>query len=131
MYCPVFGPLELHTHLKLMSEYFTVRVNIIDNPLYFRIVYPIGITDREVPMRRSRLSTQIRTAADLGKAIRSSRKRGGLTLAETAGLTNIGVRFLSELENGKPTVRLDKTLQVLSALGLQLHIGSPVAPERD
>jgi HTH-type transcriptional regulator / antitoxin HipB len=81
-------------------------------------------------MRASKQAIRIQTAEDLGKAIRNSRKLGGLTLAETAGLTNVGVRFLSELENGKPTVRLDKLLQVLSALGLQLHLGSPVASGR-
>ena len=68
---------------------------------------------------------RIQTAEDLGTAIRSQRKAGGLTLTETAGLTNVGVRFLSELENGKPTVRLDKLLHVLGALGLQLHLTSP------
>ena len=67
----------------------------------------------------------IQTAEDLGKAIRRQRKAGGLTLTETAGLTNVGVRFLSELENGKPTVRLDKLLHVLRALGLQLHLTPP------
>jgi transcriptional regulator with XRE-family HTH domain len=56
---------------------------------------------------------------------RGQRKADGLTLAETAGLTNVGVRFLSELENGKPTVRLDKLLLVLNALGLQLHLTAP------
>ena len=61
-------------------------------------------------------------AATLGQAIRTRRKHDGLTLAETAGLTNVGIRFLSELENGKPTVRLDKLLRVLTALGLQLQV---------
>jgi y4mF family transcriptional regulator len=65
----------------------------------------------------------IQSAADLGKIIRERRKRDGLTLVETAGLTNVGVRFLSELENGKPTVRLDKLLRVLGALGIELRAG--------
>lgn len=64
-------------------------------------------------------------AADLGQAVRRKRKADGLTLAEVAGLTSVGVRFLSELENGKPTVRLDKLLTVLRALGLQLHLNDP------
>jgi|JFJP01.1.fsa_nt_gi HTH-type transcriptional regulator/antitoxin HipB len=64
----------------------------------------------------------ITDAAALGLAIRARRKRDGLTLAETAGLTNVGIRFLSELENGKPTVRLDKLLKVVAALGLRLQI---------
>ena len=69
--------------------------------------------------------TNILTAEDLGQAIRARRKGDGLTLGEAAGLTNVGVRFLSELENGKPTVRLDKLLQVLAGLGLQLHLAQP------
>lgn len=58
----------------------------------------------------------------LGAAIRARRKQDGLTLAETAGLTDVGIRFLSELENGKPTVRLDKLLTVMKALGLALYL---------
>lgn len=64
----------------------------------------------------------IADAGTLGLAIRARRKRDGLTLAEVAGLTNVGIRFLSELENGKPTVRLDKLLRVVAALGLQLQL---------
>lgn len=64
----------------------------------------------------------IADATALGRAIRARRRLDGLTLAETAGLTDVGIRFLSELENGKPTVRLDKTLQVLAAMGLQLQL---------
>lgn len=67
----------------------------------------------------------IQSAEDIGRTIRARRKRDGLTLAETAGLTNVGVRFLSELENGKPTVRLDKLLVVLQALGLGLFLDTP------
>ena len=66
--------------------------------------------------------TIITSPTDLGRAIRAKRKAGGLTLAETAGLTNVGIRFLSELENGKPTVRLDKVLRVVQAVGLRLRI---------
>jgi len=81
-------------------------------------------------MRTPVQMVRVQTAEDLGKAIRSQRKSDGLTLTETAGLTNVGVRFLSELENGKPTVRLDKLLRVLSALGLQLHLTSPANPSQ-
>ena len=70
-------------------------------------------------------TTQVQTAADLGKAIRMQRKADNLTLTDVAGLTSVGVRFLSELENGKPTVRLDKLLCVVNALGLKLHLTSP------
>ncbi len=73
-------------------------------------------------MKPSSKPLLIRDAATLGQAVRERRKRDGLTLVEAAGLTNLGVRFLSELENGKPTVRLDKLMRVLEASGLQLQL---------
>lgn len=69
----------------------------------------------------------VETIKDIGTAVRAKRKASGLTLAETAGLTDVGIRFLSELENGKPTVRLDKVMRVLNALGLKLYLGEPEA----
>jgi HTH-type transcriptional regulator / antitoxin HipB len=65
---------------------------------------------------------RVRSASDIGAAVRSRRKSDGLTLVEAAGLCNVNYRFLSNLENGKPTVRLDKVLDVLTALGLELEI---------
>lgn len=43
---------------------------------------------------------------DIGLLIRKRRKEAGLTLKEAAGLANVGVRFLSELERGKPTLQI-------------------------
>ena len=49
-----------------------------------------------------------------------------------AAAAGVGVRFLVELEGGKPTVRLAKVLAVLDALGLRLHIAPPaVLPGSD
>lgn len=44
----------------------------------------------------------------------------GLTQHELAGLCGCGPAFLYQLENGKPTLRLDKLVDVLHVLGLQL-----------
>jgi HTH-type transcriptional regulator / antitoxin HipB len=66
----------------------------------------------------------ILTPADVGKAIRSKRKKDLLTLADAAALCGVGYRFLSNLENGKPTAELGKTLQVLAGLGLEVRIGA-------
>lgn len=45
-----------------------------------------------------------------------------LTQMELSRLANTGVRFISELENGKPDVSLSKLLLVVYALGLKLRI---------
>ncbi len=65
---------------------------------------------------------QIKNSVDLGKLIRNKRKAMGITQADAAGLCNVGVRFLSDLENGKPTLHLQKVIQVVQAFGLELDI---------
>jgi HTH-type transcriptional regulator / antitoxin HipB len=60
--------------------------------------------------------------AAIGRAIRHKRRELGVTQAEVAGLAGVGVRFLSELENGKPTAELGKVLRVLGRLGIELWV---------
>jgi len=59
---------------------------------------------------------------DLGNAIRVERKKQGLTQSELAGLSGVGVRFLSELERGKESCEVGKTLHILKMLGLTLSV---------
>ena len=54
----------------------------------------------------------------IGITIRQRRQELKLTQAEAAALCKVGIRFLSELENGKPTLHLGKVMQVLRAFGL-------------
>ena len=63
------------------------------------------------------------SAKDLGDAIRNAREAMKLRQAEAALLCGVGVRFLSDLENGKETARLGQTLKVINGLGLALTIG--------
>lgn len=72
---------------------------------------------------------RIRTAEDLGTAIRQKRKKDGLSLMDAAALCNVGYRFLSDLENGKQTVRLEKVLQVIQMLGFQLELNERTWPD--
>jgi transcriptional regulator with XRE-family HTH domain len=66
--------------------------------------------------------TKIHTAADLGRLVRQRRKEAGFTLKDAAGMTGVGVRFLSELERGKPTLQIDRALAALPLFGLELHL---------
>lgn len=65
---------------------------------------------------------KIDTTSDIGKVIREKRRKDGLTQADAAALCGVGARFLSDLENGKPTVEFGKTLQVLKGVGLECLI---------
>ena len=58
----------------------------------------------------------------LGDMVRRHRKLQGATQVEFASLCGVGVRFISDLENGKPTVQMGKVLQVLHSLGLELAL---------
>lgn len=58
----------------------------------------------------------------LEQDIAKMRKAAGLTQVELSRRANVGLRFVRELEQGKPTVRLDKVKQVLSLLGCELTI---------
>ena len=58
------------------------------------------------------------TTSDFAAAIKATRKTLGLRQDELAAAAGVGRRFLIELEAGTPTARLDKTLAVLSALGI-------------
>jgi len=68
------------------------------------------------------VNIKVTAPADIGQMIRNKRKEDGLSLTEAAALCNVGYRFFSDLENGKATARLDKILQVLRGLGIDVHL---------
>ena len=65
--------------------------------------------------------------AQLGNAIRTARKQAGLTQAQVALTAGVGLRFVVDLEAGKSTAQIGKTLQVIATLGGRLMLeGWPV-----
>ena len=67
----------------------------------------------------------LNTAKDFGKLIKSIRKKAQLTQKELAAASGIGERFIRELEQGKPSCQLEKTLLVMRMLGIQLSATPP------
>jgi y4mF family transcriptional regulator len=59
----------------------------------------------------------------LSTDIKDMRRSAGLSQVELAERTCVGLRFVRDLEQGKPTVRLDKVNQVLSIFECELQIG--------
>jgi y4mF family transcriptional regulator len=68
-----------------------------------------------------------RSGKQIGAAVRGARERMGLTQAELSRRAVVGLKFLYELESGKDTLRADKVLDVLDALGLELVV-TPTGP---
>ncbi len=63
--------------------------------------------------------------------IKQKRKQLNITQAELASKAGVGLRFVRELEQGKPTVRLDKVNEVLSLFGQQVGIVKKVWDEEE
>lgn len=63
-----------------------------------------------------------RRMAALAKTVRKRRKDLGLRQAELAALAGCSERFVHTVENGKATLRLDKVLDILEVLGLDLEV---------
>ncbi|WP_323121434.1 helix-turn-helix transcriptional regulator [Burkholderia alba] len=66
--------------------------------------------------------TLIHSSAELGALVRDQRKRLALKQIDIAGLSGTGNRFIVDLENGKPTVQLQKALDVIALLGLEIVV---------
>jgi HTH-type transcriptional regulator / antitoxin HipB len=64
----------------------------------------------------------IHSSVELGALIRDQRKRLSLKQLDLAGLANTGNRFIVDLENGKPTVQLQKVLDLMDLLGLEVVV---------
>jgi len=62
------------------------------------------------------------TQSDLVTTIKSTRRALKLKQADLAAAAGVGTRFVVDLEAGKPTVQLGKTLAVLEALGLECRV---------
>lgn len=71
----------------------------------------------------------IRSSEQLGESLRAARKQLGLTQSRLALAAGVGVRFIVDLEAGKPTLRLVHVLRVIDALGGELELsGLPATP---
>ncbi len=58
---------------------------------------------------------------EIGEYIRCKRKMFNLSQVELAERAGVGIRFVRELENGKPTVQMNKVNQVLALFGETLQ----------
>lgn len=80
---------------------------------------PIAIQNAS-PETFAQAEIQLDSTKDLGNMVRRLRERRKLSQQEFADLAGVGRRFLSELENGKPTLEFSKVLQVARAAGISL-----------
>ena len=71
------------------------------------------------------------TTEELGVTVRETRAAQGPRQAQLDAAAGVGVRFLIELERGKPTAQIGKTLAILDALGCRVQITPPPSRPAD
>jgi HTH-type transcriptional regulator / antitoxin HipB len=95
--------------------------NRLDTGFRPRYTHQIGTI---VPIEEVRQVADMDKSRDMGRIVANRRKALGVTQQDLAALAGVSTRFLSSLERGKATVRLNTMLAVLDALGLQLEIAT-------
>lgn len=71
------------------------------------------------------------TPKDLGKIVRATRKKLGVTQKDLALTSGTGLRFVIDLEKGKETCQIGKALTILHTLGIRLALTPPASPARE
>ena len=61
-------------------------------------------------------------ARSIGARVRCAREELGMRQDELALAAGVSTRAVHQIENGKPTSRLDTVFPILAALGLRLRI---------
>lgn len=69
----------------------------------------------------SKLDPTTKVADHIGKTVLRERERLGLRQDEVALAAGVSTRVVHQIENGKPTSRLDSLIPVLDALGIELE----------
>lgn len=69
------------------------------------------------------------TVRQIGECIRATRKLLGVTQRSLALTSGTGLRFIIELEQGKPTCQIGKALHVVNTLGIDVRLTLPAAPQ--
>lgn len=64
---------------------------------------------------------RVTTMTELGVLIQEERLRQKLTQTDLAGISGVGITFISQLENGKETAEMGRVVRVLTMLGIDLY----------
>ena len=107
----LFADFRIESHL--IQLFLLLNLNFTDREIFYLKGF---LYSENLPMWKS-MKTK-----DLADIIKKKRKEQKLTQSQLAGLCNVGVRFIVDLEAGKETCQIGKVLYVLDMLGIKLEI---------
>lgn len=122
--------IEKITHLWRKNLYINIPVReyfVIIIPYEINIIpYGIIIFTQDEKMieyyRAGLFMIVINEVKELGVLIRDARKEQKLTQSQLCALCGVGLRFIVDIERGKPTCEFGKALHVIRMLGLDIAI---------
>ncbi len=84
----------------------------------------VNILERKLLFEGKKLKspTKINNPKELGEYILRERKNLQLTQKEISDFTDVGRKFVLDVEKGKTTTQIGKIFELLSGLGLELHL---------
>ena len=68
---------------------------------------------------------EINEMTQIAEAVRKARKKQKVSQTVLSQASNVGLRFVGDIERGKPSVQFDKLLAVLMSLGISLKLELP------
>ena len=68
---------------------------------------------------------EINEMTQIAEAVRKTRKKQKVSQTVLSQASNVGLRFVGDIERGKPSVQFDKLLAVLTSLGISLKLELP------
>ncbi len=68
------------------------------------------------------MTHSVLSVTEIGKLIRTERKRQKILQQDLADLSGVSLHFLSNLENGKASVEFQKVLLIFRSLGIEMQL---------
>ena len=68
---------------------------------------------------------EINEMTQIAEVVRKTRKNQKVSQTILSQASNVGLRFVGDIERGKPSVQFDKLLAVLTTLGISLKLELP------
>jgi y4mF family transcriptional regulator len=95
----------------------------VDKYMALRMMVYVGLLYQDLIKRGEVLvDGRLQTTKELGTEMRKARKLLGLTQSQLALTAGVGIRFIVDLESGKPILRLEYVLRVIDTLGGQISL---------
>lgn len=71
------------------------------------------------------MKVQLTTVEDAGLVVRALRKHADIRIDDFALTAQVSKQFMSDLENGKPTIQMGRVLALLNNLGVRVTLELP------